>query len=113
MQLVAGQVLVDMTGLEDVGVLQLRRRQGVAVAGDVHLPLARQLLVVAIGSAVEHVGVVGGAHAVEGLSNPEISERLYISTNTVKAHTKNINSKLGVVRRTQAIVRARAPGVLA
>ncbi|MDT4815890.1 HTH-type transcriptional regulator MalT [compost metagenome] len=49
----------------------------------------------------------------EGLSNPEISERLYISTNTVKAHTKNINSKLGVVRRTQAIVRARAPGVLA
>ncbi|MCY1410192.1 HTH-type transcriptional regulator MalT [compost metagenome] len=49
----------------------------------------------------------------EGLSNPEISERLYISTNTVKAHTKNINNKLGVVRRTQAIVRARALGVLA
>lgn len=49
----------------------------------------------------------------EGLSNQEISERLYISPNTVKTHTKHINHKLGVSRRTQAIVRARAIGVLA
>ncbi|MCY1492405.1 HTH-type transcriptional regulator MalT [compost metagenome] len=48
----------------------------------------------------------------EGLSNQEIGERLYISTNTVKAHTKHINHKLGVTRRTQAVVRAKAMGVL-
>jgi ATP/maltotriose-dependent transcriptional regulator MalT len=49
----------------------------------------------------------------EGLSNQEIGERLYISTNTVKTHTKHINYKLGVTRRTQAILRARTIGVLA
>lgn len=48
----------------------------------------------------------------EGFSNREISERLYISTNTVKAHIKHINSKLGVTRRAQAVMRARATGVL-
>ncbi|MCY1438882.1 transcriptional regulator EpsA [compost metagenome] len=49
----------------------------------------------------------------EGLSNMEISERLYISLNTVKAHTIRINHKLGVKRRTQAVMRARAMGMLA
>lgn len=48
----------------------------------------------------------------EGLSNREISERLYISTNTVKAHIKHINSKLGVTRRAQAVMRAKTIGVL-
>ena len=48
----------------------------------------------------------------EGFSNREISERLYISTNTVKAHIKHINSKLGVTRRAQAVMRARATGAL-
>ncbi|SDO45426.1 ATP-, maltotriose-and DNA-dependent transcriptional regulator MalT [Pseudomonas jinjuensis] len=49
----------------------------------------------------------------EGLSNMEISERLYISLNTVKAHTIRINHKLGVKRRTQAVMRARVLGMLA
>lgn len=49
----------------------------------------------------------------EGLSNQEIGERLYISLNTVKAHTIRINHKLGVKRRTQAVMRARTLGMLA
>ncbi|WP_425317827.1 LuxR C-terminal-related transcriptional regulator [Pseudomonas nitroreducens] len=49
----------------------------------------------------------------EGLSNQEIGERLYISLNTVKAHTIRINHKLGVKRRTQAVMRARSLGMLA
>jgi LuxR family maltose regulon positive regulatory protein len=48
----------------------------------------------------------------EGLTNPEIASRLFLSLNTVKSHTRNIYGKLDVNNRTQAVVRARALGVL-
>lgn len=48
----------------------------------------------------------------EGFSNQEIGNYLFISVNTVKTHTKKINSKLGVKRRTQAIMRAKTLGLL-
>jgi len=47
-----------------------------------------------------------------GLSNQEIGSQLYLSLNTVKAHTRNIYGKLGVNSRTQATARARAMGIL-
>jgi len=48
----------------------------------------------------------------EGLTNQEISGRLYVSLNTVKAHTRNIYSKIGVNNRTHAVSKARTLGIL-
>src|SRR5579859_5077196 len=47
-----------------------------------------------------------------GLSNQEISERLFLALGTVKGHNQNIFGKLGVQRRTEAIARARELGLL-
>jgi LuxR family maltose regulon positive regulatory protein len=48
----------------------------------------------------------------EGLTNREIATRLYLSLNTVKVHTRNINGKLDVSSRMKAVARARALGIL-
>jgi LuxR family maltose regulon positive regulatory protein len=47
-----------------------------------------------------------------GLSNQEIADRLYISLNTVRTHTKNINSKLNVHSRTQAVAKSKELGII-
>ena len=43
---------------------------------------------------------------VEGLNNPEITERLYISIGTTRTHVSNIFSKFGVSNRSEAIALA-------
>jgi predicted ATPase/DNA-binding CsgD family transcriptional regulator len=50
--------------------------------------------------------------ASQGLSNQEIARQLYLALETVKWYNKQIYSKLGVVRRTQAIARAQTLGLL-
>ncbi len=47
-----------------------------------------------------------------GLSNGEISERLFLALSTVKGHNRNIFGKLGVKRRTEAVARARELGLV-
>ena len=48
----------------------------------------------------------------QGLTNQEIASRLYLSLNTVKAHTRNIYGKLDVHSRTQATARSQELGLL-
>ena len=46
------------------------------------------------------------------LSNAEMAQALFVSTNTVKTHLKHIYQKLGAVNRDEAIRRARDVGLL-
>jgi LuxR family maltose regulon positive regulatory protein len=48
----------------------------------------------------------------QGLTNNEISQKLHITVNTVKGHSRNIYAKLAVKNRSQAIFRARRIGLL-
>jgi two-component system, NarL family, response regulator LiaR len=49
---------------------------------------------------------------VDGLSNPEIAEKLYLSPNTVKTHVRGIMNKLSVDDRVQAAVVALRSGLV-
>ncbi len=48
----------------------------------------------------------------QGLSNREISQRLFLALDTVKGHNRRIFSKLQVQRRTEAVARARELGLV-
>ncbi|MCY1399534.1 HTH-type transcriptional regulator MalT [compost metagenome] len=47
----------------------------------------------------------------QGYSNQQIADALFISLHTVKTHAQRVNTKLGVARRTQAVVRAKELGL--
>jgi predicted ATPase/DNA-binding CsgD family transcriptional regulator len=48
---------------------------------------------------------------VEGLTNPQIGDRLYISTGTVRVHVRNIREKLNAKSKVDAAVKARDLGL--
>lgn len=43
----------------------------------------------------------------QGMSNQEIADKLFVSANTIKTHSRNLFEKLNVARRTQAVQKAR------
>jgi DNA-binding CsgD family transcriptional regulator len=50
--------------------------------------------------------------AADGLSGPEIAERLVVSPGTVKTHFQNIYAKLGVSERAGAVAKALRQGLI-
>jgi LuxR family maltose regulon positive regulatory protein len=48
----------------------------------------------------------------QGLSNAEISQRLFLALSTIKGHNLRIFGKLQVQSRTEAVARARELGLL-
>jgi len=48
----------------------------------------------------------------EGLSNQEISARLFVSLNTVKTHSSKLFEKMQVKRRTQAVEMAKRLSII-
>ena len=74
---------------------------------DLDPPLAQLLLDPLSDREIEVLELIAA-----GLTNQEIGSRLYLSRNTIKVHTRNIYSKLGVNSRTQAVAQARSVGIL-
>ena len=58
-------------------------------------------------------GPVSISLIIDGKSNRQIADTLFISQNTVKYHLTNIYLKLGVSRRSEAIRKAISSGIMA
>ncbi len=68
-------------------------------------------------SALQQFGISPREYEVlegmaQGFSNQEIADKLFVSINTVKTHTSNLFLKLEARRRTQAIQKAKALGLI-
>jgi LuxR family transcriptional regulator, maltose regulon positive regulatory protein len=104
------------------GLLERRARHGTA-----HAALIADILSLLAGrrSAPPPAGPPPPLEALSGseirvlrylptnLTAPEIARELYVSRNTVKAHTRSLYTKLGTHTRAEAVARARALGLLA
>ena len=47
----------------------------------------------------------------KGMSNKEIAESMFVSTETIKSHVSTVISKLGVKDRTQAVIKCIRAGI--
>jgi LuxR family maltose regulon positive regulatory protein len=83
----------------DRGIPAVKRTASLGVPG---VPLTEPLS----GREVEVLRLL-----IVGQSNPDIARTLYVGVNTVKTHTRNLYSKLGVHSRMQAVRRARELGL--
>jgi ATP/maltotriose-dependent transcriptional regulator MalT len=96
-----GQVLVLDLGQVKAQLVQSMSDQQLAIA-------AEDLLVEPLSQREQEVLEL----IAQGLTNREVAQKLFITTSTVKVHTRNIYGKLDVGNRTQAIAKARTLGIL-
>jgi LuxR family maltose regulon positive regulatory protein len=107
-----GQVMTELlTGLSEMEGLKEYVRKLLSAfgkQGDAHLPPPSQPLIDPLSDReLEVLRLVA-----QGLSNDEISKRLFLSVSTVKGHNLRIFGKLQVKSRTEAVARARELGLL-
>jgi DNA-binding CsgD family transcriptional regulator len=67
---------------------------------------------------MQALGITSREHEIltlmaAGLSNREIAEKLFVSENTVKTHSRRLFDKLNARRRTQAVQIAKQAGLIA
>ncbi|WP_432476091.1 response regulator transcription factor [Nocardioides sp. GXQ0305] len=63
-----------------------------------------------VGLTPRELDVVG--HVAVGLSNQEIADRLYLSINSVKTYIRNAYRKIGIERRSQAVIWGQRHGII-
>jgi LuxR family transcriptional regulator, maltose regulon positive regulatory protein len=77
-------------------------------SGDIKTPLLAQKMIEPLSEReLEVLGLVA-----QGLTNREISERLFLALDTVKGHNRRIYGKLEVKKRFDAVEKARRLGLL-
>ncbi len=92
---------------EEQPVLAGRQASPGKSADNSHLPAAQPLIEPLSQRELEVLQLIA-----QGLSNHEISERLFLALSTVKGHNRIIFDKLQVQRRTEAVARARELGLV-
>lgn len=115
LQIYGGLVAILFAGLgiwlgRRLAQRRLDRVGAVAVRTDAGFVVDRQRL--------ESLGITPREHQIleliaAGLSNREIAEKLYVSENTVKTHSRRLFDKLNARRRTQAVQLAKQAGLIA
>jgi DNA-binding CsgD family transcriptional regulator len=106
-ELYLGAVAVLFAGLGVWAGLRLTRRKVIIANPDFKL---NELELQRLGISKREYEVL--QLMAQGLSNREISDKLFVSLNTVKTHSSNLFMKLDARRRTQAIHRAKELGLL-
>jgi DNA-binding CsgD family transcriptional regulator len=89
-----------------------------AVVKEVQVPAPRSAPFTLDPARLEALGITKREHEIleliaTGLSNREIAERLFVSENTVKTHSRRLFDKLNAKRRTQAVQIAKEAGLIA
>ena len=102
--------------------LKLTRKRETVIVREVPVPVEVPVRVsepFAVDPArLEQFGITPREHEIleaiaAGLSTREIAEKLFVSENTVKTHSRRLFDKLNAKRRTQAVQIAKEAGLIA